>query len=80
MTFASQTQFHVVGAFSVITNLRMQLFEALVFKRCHAVMEEWSLGIGPILTVFSWLVAVTEADTRTMSHVAQWSRIFTAAR
>ena len=51
-----------------------------VFKRCHAVMEEWSLGIGPILTVFSWLVAVTEADTRTMSHVAQWSRIFTAAR
>ena len=70
----------LVGAFSVITNLRMQLFEALVFKRCHAVMEEWRLGIGPILTVFSWLVAVTEADTRTMSHVAQWSRIFTAAR
>ena len=70
----------LVGTFSVITNLRMQLFEALVFKRCHAVMEEWSLGIGPILTVFSWLVAVTDADTRTMSHVAQWSRIFTAAR
>ena len=70
----------LLGAFSVITNLWMQLFKALVFKRCHAVMEEWSLGIGPILTVFSWLVAVTEADTRTMSHVAQWSRIFTAAR
>ena len=70
----------LVGTFSVITNLRMQLIEALVFKHCHAVMEEWSLGIGPILTVFSWLVAVTDADTRTMSHVAQWSRIFTAAR
>ena len=42
-----------------------------VFKRCHAVMEEWSLGIGPILTVFSWLVAVTDTETRTMSHVAQ---------
>ena len=46
MTFVSRTQFHVkavvaafnqekalVGAFSVITNLRMELFQALLFTR-----------------------------------------------
>ena len=35
MTFAPRTQFHVegVGAFSVLTNLRMELFQALLTTR-----------------------------------------------
>ena len=55
MTFAPRTQFHIerlwggvaafnqekalVGAFSVITNLRMELFEALAQPNTHSHMH-----------------------------------------
>ena len=41
MTFASQTQ-DLVGAFSVITNLRMELFEALF-------LANYSLSLGSLV-------------------------------
>ena len=41
----------LVGAFSVIANLRMELFEALVFKHTHLVVKLWIYGgHGPKLS------------------------------
>ena len=57
MMIASWTQFHVsafnqekalVGAFSVITNLRMVLFEALLQERLYSCPDKFGvLGLEP---------------------------------
>ena len=62
----------LVGAFSVITNFRMDFFEALILTLCHTICDKcfnaeiWQISNNAAREYKQWYTGTETADTRTM--------------